>query len=429
MGIRYQAENGKAGDISMQKYSVWQNAWKEEYREPVQITFPDEWTVTSHHMPGDSLPGLTVEELKERIRNPYHSRTIREMAENGHEAVIVFDDISRATPCREIAHIVLEELFAGGIGKDHIRFICALGTHGANSRDDFVKKLGEDIVAEYPVFNHSPFFNCTQIGTNSEGYPVLINSEFWKCDVKIGIGGVSPHHLNGYGGGGKLLFPGVAGFETSVKHHLLGGAAGIGSIESSRFRDGIIENSRLVPDFFKIDTVLNASLQIIGLFAGYFEDSYRHAIRFSAWANSMQLEEPKDIVVVNCNAKGNEAHVSVGNAERELKDGGDLVVINFCPKGMVVHYSAGTFGKDSGAPRWKPFAERAKQKHGRLIYWSPYPEYTAKYNFSDPDKVVYATTWEQVLNLLAGHGSGTTVSIIPDGTISYFGSAVRPVEL
>lgn len=413
----------------MQKFKVWQNAWKPQFEDPIYLELPDDWKVAYHDMPGDTLPALTYEELRDRINHPYGAETIAEQAQKGHEAVILFDDMSRATPCKDIAHIVLEELEKGGIDKNHVRFICASGTHGCINRMDMVMKLGEDIVANYPVFNHSPFFNCTKIGDNSDGFPIAVNSEFLKCDVRIGIGGVSPHHLNGYGGGGKILFPGIAAFETTLAHHRKGGAAGVGSIESSHFRDGIFEMARKIPgNFFKIDTILNSSLNIVGLYAGNFEESYNHAIRFSAWASSMKLEEEKDIVIVNCNAKGNEAHVAIKNAELELKEGGDLVILNFSDRGMVLHYSVGTFGKDSGAPRWVPFEERAAQKHGRLIYYTPYPEFNAKYHFNNPDKVVYAQTWEEVLELLGNHKAGTTASVLTDGTISYFGKAERPVD-
>lgn len=61
------------------------------------------------------------------------------------------------------AEIVLEKLHLAGIPRDHIRFICATGTHGALNRQDFVRKLGEKIVEEYPVFNHNPFGMCRLI--------------------------------------------------------------------------------------------------------------------------------------------------------------------------------------------------------------------------------------------------------------------------
>ena len=99
----------------MQKYSVWQNAWKDGYDSPLEISLPDNWDAEYHSMPGDAWPRLTVEQLREKIRNPLNSESIRELAKEGKSAVILFDDLSRGTPCKEIAHIVLEELQEGGM--------------------------------------------------------------------------------------------------------------------------------------------------------------------------------------------------------------------------------------------------------------------------------------------------------------------------
>ena len=194
----------------MQHFNVWQNAWKDGYEDPLDLTLPDDWSLEIHELGGDHFPPLTKDQMREKINNPIGSKTIREMAAGGHQAVIVFDDLSRGTKCKEIAEIVLEELLAGGIEKQNIRFICALGNHGALNRVDMVRKLGEDIVRNYRVYNHNAFGNLVEIGKDKAGTPVLINREFLNCDVRIGIGSCTPHPMNGFGGGGKLLFPGSA---------------------------------------------------------------------------------------------------------------------------------------------------------------------------------------------------------------------------
>ena len=60
------------------------------------------------------------------------------------------------------------------------------------------------------------------------------------------------------------------------------------------------------------------------------------------------------------------------------------------------------------------------QKHKRVIYYTPYVEYAAKYQFNNPDKVVFAKSWNQVMELLDCMDRRMTVSIITDGSIAYF---------
>ena len=105
-----------------------------------------------------------------------------------------------------------------GIGDGQIRFVCALGSHGALTRPDFVKKLGEEVVSRFPVFNHNLVGNCTLVGTTSLGTELYINSEVVGCDYKIAIGSRASRSA-GFGGGAKIILPGVASFETIRAMH------------------------------------------------------------------------------------------------------------------------------------------------------------------------------------------------------------------
>ena len=405
----------------MQHFNVWQNAWKDGYEDPLDLTRPDDWSLEIHELGGDHFPPLTKDQMREKINNPIGSKTIREMAAGGHQAVIVFDDLSRGTKCKEIAEIVLEELLAGGIEKQNIRFICALGNHGALNRVDMVRKLGEDIVRNYRVYNHNAFGNLVEIGKDKAGTPVLINREFLNCDVRIGIGSCTPHPMNGFGGGGKLLFPGLAGIETTTANHLRREFTKVGNQKCNfGFRQDIEMLSRLVENFFKIDAIINSKMDIVDLYAGDVIEEYYEAIKSAAVVNAIDLGEPKDVVIVNANAKYNESNISLNIASEELKPGGDIVLVNHCEVGFAVHYLFGAFGTNCGGPMFTPYEKRKQVPYDRVIYYTPWPDLFSLNFYDQPRKVVFATTWEEVLALLAEkHGAGTTASVIADGTISY----------
>ncbi len=407
----------------MPKYKVWQNAWKDGYDEPLEIDLPDDWKVTYHGTVADTMPPSPKELIRDRIRNPIDSKTLKQLARHGSEAVIVFDDLSRGTPVKEIAEVVLEELEENGIDKDHIRFICALGTHGAMTRVDFVRKLGKDIVENYAVYNHNAFGNLVEIGKDRDGEPVLINREFMECDVRIGIGSVSPHPMNGFGGGGKILFPGIAGAITTKANHGRGQFTKFGTQKNDcGFRTDIESMTSMVGSFFKIDAVINDKLQIVDIYAGNPLKEYYFAAASSGKVNALTLPENQnnDVVIVNANAKYNEALISVKIASQVLKKGGDIVLINHCETGQVVHYTFGPFGKNSGGTLFKKFEERPKMKCGRLIFYTPFPDHFTKAQFDEPEKVVLASTWEEVLRALGSNGEGTSAAVISDGSISYW---------
>ena len=405
----------------MQHFNVWQNAWKTGYDEPLDLTLPDDWTVEYHELGGDHFPELTREQMREKINTPIGAPTIREMAAAGHQAVIVFDDLSRGTKVQPIAEIVLEELLAGGMPKENIRFICALGNHGAMNRVDMVRKLGENIVRNYRVYNHNAFGNLVEIGRDKGDKPVLINREFWECDVRIGIGSCTPHPMNGFGGGPKLFFPGLAGIETTAANHLRREFTKMGNQKCNfGFRQDIEMLMGMVDGVFKIDAIINAHMDIVDLYAGDPVQEHYEAMKSAAVVNAIEMGAPKDVVVVNANAKYNESNISLNVASEELKPGGDIVLINHCEVGFAVHYLFGAFGTNSGGPAFTPYENRKQVPYDRVILYTPWPDPFSINFYDQPRKVVFATTWDEVLALLAEkHGEGTTAAVISDGTISY----------
>ena len=191
-------------------------------RSEAQYRLPDHWQIETCNMTGYDLPAMTPSTIRRALDNPIGTKPIRELARGKQQVVILFDDMSRITRTFDFIAHILEELAEAGIADQNIRFICATGCHGALTRLDFVKKLGEDVLKRFPVYNHNPFNNCIPIGkTTTFGTEVSINAEVMKCDLKIAIGGIVPHGMSGFGGGGKIILPGVASFDaTQHNHHI-----------------------------------------------------------------------------------------------------------------------------------------------------------------------------------------------------------------
>jgi nickel-dependent lactate racemase len=170
----------------------------------LKLAFPESWDIEICKMSGHDRPHMSPIEISEAVKNPIGMPPLREYARGKKEVVIIFDDMTRVTRAAEIVPPVLAELAAAGIKDSQVRFIAALGCHGAMNRLDFVKKLGEDILKRFPVYNHAPYDNCEYAGTTTRGTKLYFNAEVMKCDLKIGIGSVVPHIMAGFGGGGTL---------------------------------------------------------------------------------------------------------------------------------------------------------------------------------------------------------------------------------
>lgn len=410
------------------KFLLQQNVW--QGFEPVEITLPDDWDVQYCQIKADEAPELTRVQLTERINKPYGIAPLYELAKTAREAVIVFDDISRATPTRILAEIVLEQLLSAGMEKKRIRFICALGTHGAHNRVDFVQKLGEDILHNYRVYNHNCYDNNVCIGYSKRGFPVCVNQELMSCDLKIGLGAILPHTLNSFGGGSKLIFPGVASIDTIVNNHEamneyvrsngLRGTNIMGDLSHDLMRSEIEEMASMVGPFFKIDCIYNTRFEIVDCYAGDPIKEYYAAIPAAQELLASDQPHDCDVVIANANARANEASLVMSLSASALKnDGGDVVIVDHTSRGQVVHYVYGKFGENSYG-RLASALNRGLDKIKRVICYMPYPDLANDYCFDNPSKQIYCDDWGDVLCQLKDYGAGTKAAVLVDGTMMYF---------
>jgi lactate racemase len=383
-------------------------------------------------MTGYNRPDLKPEEIRMAFQSPIGTKPLRDMAKGKKQVVIVFDDLTRVTRTAKIVPHILAELQAGGITEDNIRFICALGLHGVMNRSDFVKKLGEDIVARFPVFNHNAFGNCTYVGTTkTQKTKVFINEEYLKCDLKIAIGSCVPHPVAGFGGGSKLIMPGVASYESVSWHHKMGGAQidslnpevkptqGMSIIEGNLFRQDIDEATELAGVDFLINTVVNLWGEPAAIYAGDFKQSFLAAAKDGKDNYRTQKVSGKDIVISNSYAKASESMISLAAAIPIVRpEGGDIVVIANAPEGQVVHYLVSKFGKDTYACQYSQCA--IPPKVNSVIAFTEYPHIGSSW-FQEQEKITHMFRWQDVIDSLKRkHGDGTKVAVIPDATIQSF---------
>jgi nickel-dependent lactate racemase len=340
--------------------------------------------------------------------------------------------MARVTRVAEIVPHVLEELAAAGIRDSQIRFIAACGCHGALNRADFVKKLGEDVLKRCPVYNHNPFANCVYAGTTTGGTKISINAEVMKCDLKIGIGSIVPHIMAGFGGGGKIVLPGVAAYETVLALHSprqvgAGGGdfkdtvSGIGAMEDNPRRRDIDAAAEIVGLDMKIDAVVNGWGETVAIFAGAPRPTYAAALEAAKTHYLTPSAEDKDIVIANTFAKANEAISGLLIAFQSVKkSGGDIVLIANAPEGQATHYLMGPFGNSiAGQLRLQM---KVPSNVNRLIIYSEYPELASRKYLEETDKVIMAHDWAEVIELLEKkQGPKAKAVVYPNADIQYSG--------
>jgi nickel-dependent lactate racemase len=278
----------------------------------------------------------------------------------------------------------------------------------------------------FPVYNHNPYENCTLLGKTSRGTPVSINAEVMSCDLKIGIGCIVPHPLTGFGGGGKIIVPGVASIDTIEANHgpLLARSersqTGTGKFEENLLRLDILEAAKMAGLDIKIDTIVNAKRETSALFIGEVEATHKEGVRLAKEVYATPKIEGMDVVIANAYSKGNEAMLAVPIAAELLKEsGGDVVLIVNTPEGQITHYIMRSFGKRISGRLWRP-RTRLPRKVKRLFVLAPYKDKAGADWIAPLDSIVWAKTWDEVLaELRIAYAAGAKAAVIPDATIQY----------
>lgn len=396
--------------------------------ELLKLEIPEEWDLVECRMKGHDEPPLSKSEIEESFRNPVGSSEIRELAKGKRDAVIVFDDMTRGTRIYEFIPYVVNEIVEGGVSPSHIRFVMALGVHGARTRIDFSKKLGEEIVSKFPVYNHNPFFNFTDMGETSAGTKVQLNSEVAKCDLKIGVGSIVPHPMTGFGGGSKIILPGVASLDTIYHNHVVVGGYGPGytphpSTGMGVERDNVIlldmdESAMLAGLDFKVDAIMNGKGETCKLFMGDPVEEHKVGVAFAKKHYVTEPEEKVDIVITNALTKSNESTLALWPGLRWIRVGGAVILISNTPEGQVTHYLYGKFGGEIGGLAWSPKTDDLP--YDQLIIYSKYCELDPHLPIGNEKKQIWMSDWNEILKFIeSNYGKNLRVAYYPCGEIQF----------
>ncbi len=396
-----------------------------------EYPLPDDWKVTVYNIAGGSRPVMTDAQIREAIARPYGSPRLSEIARGKKKAVILFDDLTRGTKVSRLAPAVLEELKTAGIKDDQIEFICAGGAHQAWDRADLEKKLGPEIFTRFPVYNHVPFMNCKYLGNTSYGSRVEVNAEVMSCDLKIGIGGIVPHASYGFGGGGKIVMPGVSSYDAISAHHgpnhevfrakrrEAGTPFNYGVVDGNPMTLDALEMAKMAGIDFLVNCLMNHWGDPVALYAGALEATYWAGVAEAKKHYRVDAPTDNDIVIANAFCKGDEAyHALQTGLPLVTRKGGDLVLAVSSPLGWVYHYLSGSHGKTIGGRNASRLGLPEYVKHA--IIYSEFPEMRTYDRFAEKDqsKIMLMSKWDDVIKALKQwHGAGSKTAVFTDGTI------------
>ena len=389
---------------------MYSRAWYGD--EEITLAFPENWEVTMV-APKDA-PKLSDAAIEAAFGQPIGTPRIAEMARGKSSAAIIVDDLSRPTPAATVIPFLLRELTQAGIPQSEIRFVVGGGSHRPLTDDEVAKKVGPDIAAAYEVTSHDFMSgDLRALGSLDSGLPIYTNRVVADADFKICLGGIYPHSSVGFGGGAKLIVPGVSGFATMFYFHSFHPGRGHAVIERQGdepdHRDAAEAVARVLGLDVIVNVVINSRREVAGLFVGDFVKAHRTGAHFALETYGTQIpdavRQKTDVIVLNCYPLDSDP-IQTGKTfwARQYFDDAYTVAVNPASDGICYH---GLFDQIDYARFLKQRVEIAPMalpapKIGtpdQNLVWSkhfPVDEFYKKHS----DDILFRE-WDMLVNMLA----------------------------
>jgi nickel-dependent lactate racemase len=178
------------------------------------------------------------------------------------------------------------------------------------------------------------------------GTSVKINRQVAAADFKIGIGSIFPHPMNGFGGGGKILFPAVANFDAILEHHLqycFRGNARLGQLDGNSFYEEICELTRAAGLDFIVNSVLDHNDLLYQLVCGEPVAAHQAGVQISRRILSMPFKGRSDVTVISTfpYTEGTQIMKPLAPASEITRIGGTVILAADCAVPLADDYLAG----------------------------------------------------------------------------------------
>ena len=386
----------------------------------IELSLPEGWSTTVAAIAEQPQgPGLSA-----ALATPCGAPEVDELARGRTTAAIAVEDMTRPAPTGPAVEALLDRLAEGGIPPERVSVIFALGAHAPLRLPDMRAKVGDRVLASCDVSNHHPYEDLVDLGTSRSGIPIRLNRTFCEADVRLAVGSVVPHPYAGFGGGGKIILPGLAAIETLEMNHRpavtgLSGA-GLGVIEGNRARAEMEEIALTAGLQAVLNIVPGARREPRGYFYGHPVTAHRTAVAFARSIYGIEVPAHSDAVLLNAYPKDREL-LQVGNAFNAYRaspvplarPGGTVILTAACPDGRGHHSLHGP-----GMRLYRDPVERPYLEGRELVVYAPTLS-TADVRKSFWHGYTHARHWEEVLDILRRrHPTGGSMLVFPTAPLA-----------
>ncbi|MHA1832424.1 MAG: lactate racemase domain-containing protein [Candidatus Baldrarchaeia archaeon] len=375
----------------------------------LSFKLPEQWEVIEARY--NNAHKITSKDLQKAFLNPIKTERINELASESKSVAVIVDDHTRPTPAWKLIPHVLNEL-KDRLLPSNIKFIIASGAHRSSTHEEIVKKLGKNVVRNFDVICHNPYRYLKKAGKSPRGIPIYVNKAVLESDLKIGIGSIilNPSVTSGFGGGTKIIVPGVCGIDTIYKWHRL---------PLNVNRNEADEISKIVGLDIIVNVVIDGSKNIAGVVVGHPIEAWKQGVEIAKNTYRCDVSEENEIVIIGAYPSDLDIFQCgkvLDTAFGLIKPHGTVVLVAGCPEGYGYH---GLLQKEGGK-LWSSLRSTTKEMmktKNLLICSQNLSEFHIEKRF--PDAKLCKSPDQAVEYLTNMYGKNAQVAIIPYGPLSY----------
>jgi nickel-dependent lactate racemase len=279
------------------------------------------------------------------LANPISSKKLSEIAKGKKTACVVVSDYTRGCPYKRpnfnLLLPIIEELHAGGIADENIKFLVGTGAHRAHTKQEDIDNFGEEIVNKYQVISHDCDKNNVSLGKLSTGNELLIDKVWVDADVRVMTGLITTHYFGGFSGGRKGVLPGIVARETVRKNHamIVNPDVDIAKTKGNPISDEMDEAAKKARVDFLLNVVINDKKEIVKITAGDLDGAFEEGWKACRELYLVPFEEKADAVFACAGGYPKDVSLyqsqkTINNAKLVLKEGGTIVLISECSEGI-----------------------------------------------------------------------------------------------
>ena len=262
---------------------------------------------------------------------------------------VVVADKTRLCGYADYLPVLLEVLENTGASPADITIYIAYGTHPRQSEETALSIYGSDY-RRYRFVHH----DCTDkgcfadLGITSRGTPIMVRRDIVEAGFLITFGAVSHHYFAGFGGGRKLVFPGL-GYRPAIYHNhglFLNRESGVldpgclpGKMSGNPLAEDLAEVESFHPADLAIHGLLDSHGQVCDLLVGSGQNHFRTACETQAAICEVKSNRQYELVLASCGGHPKDinfiqSHKAVHHAAAFVQDGGELILLARCPDGI-----------------------------------------------------------------------------------------------